>query len=185
MPGTTRGFRRELPTLIALDSQSPSGLKGRMSQADIKGRGIAQRCEKLLGRRGIKPLPKPRVAEEILRQSQRSLGSDSSGPPLLAPGRKAALVSLYRDISVRGRAQRGYRALPQLWIEADRLSPAPEPSPSSAGQGGDEASPQRRSQPLPSQPACRSGHRRSACRSLSCRGPSFSQRSFSSRARHC
>jgi predicted ATP-dependent endonuclease of OLD family len=73
----------------------------RVRPADIKGRGIAQRCEKLLDRRGIKPLPKPRVAEEILRQSQRGLGSDSAGPPLLAPGRKAALVSLYRDISAK------------------------------------------------------------------------------------
>ena len=69
--------------------------------ADIKGKGIAQRCEKLLDRRGIKPLPKPRVAEEILRLGQQQNSRDGGASPLLSPGRKGALVALYRDITDR------------------------------------------------------------------------------------
>ena len=73
----------------------------RVRIGDIKGAGIARRCERFLERRKIKPLPKPRVAEEILRQSHRVNTDGAHATPLLASGRKAALVTLYNDLTSR------------------------------------------------------------------------------------
>jgi predicted ATP-dependent endonuclease of OLD family len=73
----------------------------RVRHSDIKGPGIARRCEKFLEKKQIKPLPKPRVAEEILRQSHRLEHESNGNQELLAPNRKGSLVSLYRQILVR------------------------------------------------------------------------------------
>lgn len=71
----------------------------RVRVSDIEGAGIARRCEAWLKKRQIKPLPKPKVAEEILVRG----GHDGEGPapPLLDPKRKTALAGLYKRIGKR------------------------------------------------------------------------------------
>jgi hypothetical protein len=77
------------------------GVETKVRASDIEGNGIARRCETWLKRRKIKPVPKPKVAEEILRQVRPTHDSDHPPPPLLDPRRKSALVNLHRQIKER------------------------------------------------------------------------------------
>jgi predicted ATPase len=77
------------------------GVETEVRVSDIEGNGIARRCETWLKRRKIKPVPKPKVAEEILRQVRPTHDSAHPPPPLLDPRRKSVLVKLHRQIQER------------------------------------------------------------------------------------